>query len=104
MIPASLYIEKSTESLSHYLGQSVGGLVNATFGNLPEIFIGVATLRLGLQEFLKAQIVFWLLGATDGHAKNFSVFLLPGGRFRMVYEHAVDPPKGNDPDALRERA
>jgi Ca2+:H+ antiporter len=35
----------------------VGGLVNATFGNLPEIFIGVATLRLGLQEFLKAQIV-----------------------------------------------
>jgi serine/threonine-protein kinase HipA len=32
--------------------------------------------------FLKAQIVFWLLGATDGHAKNFSIFLLPGGRFR----------------------
>jgi KDO2-lipid IV(A) lauroyltransferase len=27
---------------------------------------------------------------------------LPGGRFRMVYEHAVDPPKGNDPDALRD--
>jgi serine/threonine-protein kinase HipA len=24
--------------------------------------------------FLKAQIVFWLLGATDGHAKNFSIF------------------------------
>jgi serine/threonine-protein kinase HipA len=34
--------------------------------------------------FLKAQIVFWLLGATDGHAKNFSIFLLPGGRFRMT--------------------
>ena len=34
--------------------------------------------------FLKAQIVFWLLGATDGHAKNFSVFLLPGGRFRLT--------------------
>jgi len=31
--------------------------VNATFGNLPELFIGVATLRLGLQDFLKAQIV-----------------------------------------------
>jgi serine/threonine-protein kinase HipA len=29
-------------------------------------------------------IVFWLLGATDGHAKNFSVFLYPGGRFRMT--------------------
>lgn len=34
--------------------------------------------------FLKAQIVFWLLGATDGHAKNFSLFLEPGGRFRMT--------------------
>lgn len=34
--------------------------------------------------FLKAQIVFWLLGATDGHAKNFSVSLLPGGRFRLA--------------------
>ena len=34
--------------------------------------------------FLKSQIVFWLLGATDGHAKNFSIFLLPGGRFRLT--------------------
>ena len=33
---------------------------------------------------LKANIVFWMLGATDGHAKNFSVFLSPGGRFRMT--------------------
>jgi serine/threonine-protein kinase HipA len=32
----------------------------------------------------KAQIVFWLLGATDGHAKNFSVRLSPGGRFRLT--------------------
>jgi serine/threonine-protein kinase HipA len=36
------------------------------------------------RQFLKAQIVFWLLGATDGHAKNFSIFLLPGGRFRLT--------------------
>jgi serine/threonine-protein kinase HipA len=34
--------------------------------------------------FLKAQIMFWLLAATDGHAKNFSVFLQPGGRFRLT--------------------
>ena len=27
---------------------------------------------------------------------------LPGGRFRMVYEHAVDPPRGDDADAIRE--
>lgn len=36
------------------------------------------------RAFLKANIVFWLLGATDGHAKNFSIFLAPGGRFRLT--------------------
>lgn len=36
------------------------------------------------RNFLKANIVFWLLGATDGHAKNFSVFLSPGGGYRLT--------------------
>jgi hypothetical protein len=36
------------------------------------------------RTFFKAQIVFWLIGATDGHAKNFSVRLAPGGRFRLT--------------------
>lgn len=36
------------------------------------------------RQFLKANIVFWLMGATDGHAKNFSVFLRPGGRFQLT--------------------
>ncbi|HTU56274.1 MAG TPA: type II toxin-antitoxin system HipA family toxin [Acetobacteraceae bacterium] len=33
---------------------------------------------------LKAQILFWLIGATDGHAKNFSIFLGPGGTYRLT--------------------
>lgn len=36
------------------------------------------------EVFLKAQLIFWLIGATDGHAKNFSVFLSPGGSYRMT--------------------
>jgi serine/threonine-protein kinase HipA len=36
------------------------------------------------RALLKAQAVFWLLGATDGHAKNFSLYLYPGGRFRLT--------------------
>lgn len=36
------------------------------------------------RRFLKAQIVFWLLAATDGHAKNFSLRLAPGGRFLLA--------------------
>lgn len=35
-------------------------------------------------NFLKATILFWLIGATDGHAKNFSIALMPGGRFAMT--------------------
>lgn len=34
--------------------------------------------------FFKSQIIFWLIGATDGHAKNFSLALLPGGRFHLT--------------------
>lgn len=35
-------------------------------------------------HFFKSQILFWLIGATDGHAKNFSVFMRPGGQFQMT--------------------
>lgn len=33
------------------------------------------------KQFLKAQVLFWLIGATDGHAKNFSIFIGPDGQF-----------------------
>lgn len=37
-----------------------------------------------IRLFLKAQVLFWLLGATDGHAKNFSIFLGRGGQFQLA--------------------
>jgi len=52
---------------------------------------GIMDLLLGSDDpnkdrydFFKANVLFWLLGATDGHGKNFSISLLPGGRFRMT--------------------
>ncbi|ODA67027.1 Serine/threonine-protein kinase HipA [Methyloligella halotolerans] len=33
---------------------------------------------------LKTQFLFWLTGATDGHAKNFSIFLGPGGAYHLT--------------------
>ena len=36
------------------------------------------------RRFLRAQIVFWLLAAIDGHAKNYSLRLLPGSGFRLA--------------------
>jgi serine/threonine-protein kinase HipA len=35
-------------------------------------------------NFLLTQLAFWLLAAIDGHAKNFSIFLLPGGQYRLT--------------------
>ena len=51
----------------------------------------IMTLLLGSSEglgdrktFMTLQVLFWLMGAIDGHAKNFSVFLLPGGNYRLT--------------------
>jgi serine/threonine-protein kinase HipA len=35
-------------------------------------------------RFLAAQLLFWLLAAPDGHAKNFSIFIEPEGRYRLT--------------------
>lgn len=45
---------------------------------------GSDTPQVDQKTLFKAQIVFWMLGATDGHAKNFSIRLAPGGRFRLT--------------------
>ncbi len=35
------------------------------------------------RTFFQAQVLFWMLRATDGHAKNFSIFLRPGGTYEL---------------------
>ncbi|MET0005426.1 MAG: type II toxin-antitoxin system HipA family toxin [Candidatus Thiodiazotropha sp.] len=48
---------------------------------------GAESPRKDRLRFMKAQIVFWLLAAIDGHAKNFSIFLTPGGyRLTPLYD------------------
>ena len=34
--------------------------------------------------FFQAQVLFWMLCATDGHAKNFSLFIRPRGRYQLT--------------------
>lgn len=56
--------------------------------------------------FFKTQILFWLLAATDGHAKNFSVHIEQGGRFRLtpIYDVlSVYPILGRGPGQLDPR-
>ena len=42
-----------------------------------------------MTTLMTTQILFWLLRAPDGHAKNFSIRLLPGGRFRLTPQYDV---------------
>ena len=48
------------------------------------LILGSADALSDRRLFLKIQVLFWLLGAIDGHGKNFSIFLLPGGSYRLT--------------------
>ncbi|MGV3661330.1 MAG: type II toxin-antitoxin system HipA family toxin [Prosthecobacter sp.] len=61
--------------------QNVGGPSMVDVLNLLK---GADTPAEDQKKFLKAQILFWLIGATDGHAKNFSLFLRPNGGFSLT--------------------
>jgi len=41
------------------------------------------------KTFMTQVFLFWILGAIDGHAKNFSIFLLPGGEFQLTPAYDV---------------
>lgn len=45
---------------------------------------GSMTREQDRRDFFTAQLLFWMLCATDGHAKNFSLFLRPGGRYQLT--------------------
>ncbi len=45
---------------------------------------GSMTREQDRRDFFKAQLVFWMLCAMDGHAKNFSLFIRPGGRYQLT--------------------
>jgi len=49
-----------------------------------ELLLGSEQAEQDRRDFMRTQLVFWLLAAIDGHAKNFSVFLLPGGAFHLT--------------------
>lgn len=49
-----------------------------------ELLKGSDTPDQDIATFMRACILFWMLGATDGHAKNFSIAIGPGGRFHLT--------------------
>ena len=58
----SKIVGSSTETLGAYLGPTLGGLLNASMGNAPELIIGVFALKNGLITVVKASLTGSIIG------------------------------------------
>jgi Ca2+:H+ antiporter len=57
IVPIAAAIVHSTEHLATHTGDAIGGLLNATFGNAPELIIAVVALRAGYVDMVRASII-----------------------------------------------
>jgi Ca2+:H+ antiporter len=62
VIPPAALMGKATEELASRSGPGIGGLLNVTFGNFPELIIAFFALLEGLQEVVKASIIGSIIG------------------------------------------
>ena len=62
IIPTAALMGRATEELAARSGPGIGGLLNVTFGNAPELIIALFALGQGLQEVVKASLVGSILG------------------------------------------
>ena len=83
---------------SHLKYESDGG---PGMADLAGVLKSSIQAELDLTTLLKAQILFWMLAAPDGHAKNFSIRVLPQGRYQLtpLYDvMSIWPVEGNGPN------
>ncbi len=62
IVPTAALMGRATEELAARSGPGIGGLLNVTFGNAPELIIALFALNAGLQEVVKASIVGSIIG------------------------------------------
>jgi Ca2+:H+ antiporter len=62
VIPTAALMGRATEELAARAGPGIGGLLNVTFGNAPELIIALFALGAGLHEVVKASIIGSILG------------------------------------------
>jgi Ca2+:H+ antiporter len=62
IVPLSSLLGHATEELSAHTGPTLGGLVNASLGNLAELIIAILALRAGLVDLVKASITGSIIG------------------------------------------
>jgi Ca2+:H+ antiporter len=64
IIPTAALMGRATEELAARSGPGIGGLLNVTFGNAPELIIALFALGAGLHEVVKASLIGSILGNT----------------------------------------
>ncbi len=79
IIPLAALMGRATEQLADRLGEGVGGLLNATFGNAAELIIAIVALNAGLHDLVKASITGSIIGNI---LLVFGLSALWGGRKR----------------------
>src|SRR5262245_30171065 len=62
IVPLAGIMGRATESLAESMGPSIGGLLNATFGNAAELIIALLALRKGEYDIVKASITGSIIG------------------------------------------
>ncbi len=62
VIPTAALMGRATEELAARSGAGIGGLLNVTFGNAPELIIALVALEAGLHEVVKASIAGSIIG------------------------------------------
>ena len=62
IIPLAGLMGKATEHLAEHVGEGIGGLLNATFGNAAELIIAIMALRAGLYDVVKASLTGSIIG------------------------------------------
>jgi Ca2+:H+ antiporter len=86
LIPLAWLIGEATEHAGHHTGPGVGGFLNATFGNAPELIIALLAVNKGLTEVVRGS----LTGSVVGNLLLVLGFsLLFGGRGRLDRESSL---------------
>jgi Ca2+:H+ antiporter len=62
LIPISWLIGEATDNLARYTGPGIGGFLNATFGNAPELIIAIVAVAEGLTDIVRASLVGSIAG------------------------------------------
>src|SRR5215468_4074995 len=62
ILPLAAWMGQATEQLAERMGEGVGGLLNATFGNATELIIALVALQAGLHDVVKASIAGSIVG------------------------------------------